>query len=145
MDMSRRPLPCQAGASHYDLMGVSPRTNTSELRHAFCTLSKQFHPDTTTLPAAEAAECFAALKSAYSILGDPAARHRYDLLLQSLPSEIAVRPAQPATGQPVLVPVMSSRRPLSPGEWFSLMMMGGTVLCCVGLAVVLGWSDLRSQ
>ena len=140
-DMPGSPIPRQPAHDYYSLLGVGPRAGRAELRHAFCTLSKQVHPDTTALPEAEAAERFTALKQAYAVLSDPAARYRYDLQHRSGPTNGTAVTRGSATGRHAAIQrVISPQRPLSPGEWFSLALMGAAVLCCAGLAAVLGWA-----
>lgn len=139
--MPGSPLPCEPAHNYYSLLGVAPQASKAELRHAFCTLSKQFHPDTTALPEAEAAEHFTALKQAYSVLSDPAARYRYDQQRQpAQANRTAVTRGYASNPNATALRVISPRRPLSPGEWFALVLMGAAVLCCALLAAVLGWT-----
>lgn len=61
----------------YSLFGV-PRTATDEeIKQAFRTLAKRFHPDTSE-GAADKGRRFKDLSSAYEILGDPIKRRAYD-------------------------------------------------------------------
>lgn len=141
MDMPGSPIPREPAHDYYSLLGVAPQAGRAELRHAFCALSKQVHPDTTALPEAEAAERFTALKQAYAVLSDPAARYRYDLQRQTGPANGTAATRGSATCQHAVVQrLISPQRPLSPGEWFSLLLMGAAVLGCAGLAAVLGWT-----
>ncbi|MFO0006774.1 MAG: J domain-containing protein, partial [bacterium] len=50
------------------------QADAGELRRAFRNLSKRYHPDTTSLPEAEAREAFRRLQQAYVTLSDPERR-----------------------------------------------------------------------
>ena len=61
----------------YSLFGV-PRTSTDdEIKQAFRSLAKRYHPDTTE-GASDKGRRFKDLSSAYEILGDPIKRRAYD-------------------------------------------------------------------
>lgn len=68
--------------THYELLGVSPRASTDEIRAAYRRLARRHHPDTQTGADPEAAETarrmMAALNSAWEVLGNPTRRHAYD-------------------------------------------------------------------
>ena len=88
-------------ASHYALLRLTPEATAAELRQAFRTLSKCYHPDTTSLPAPLAEEQFRRLQLAYATLSDPERRRRYDIELQRAKELAAVplsRPAAPPGG-----------------------------------------------
>lgn len=112
------PAPC-----HYELLEVARGASADDLRQAFRRLSKRYHPDTTTLPAAQAATAFQQLKRAYSVLSDPTQRRCYDAELG------IVLPREPSPLQ-----VQSVRRPLSGGEWLALLLL----VLAAGFSLVLG-------
>ncbi len=129
------------GPNHYELLRVAPSASREELRQAFRSLSKRYHPDTTELPAAEAEQAFHQLRHAYAVLSDPITRQRYDGELR----EQVVRLAAAAAA--VAAPVAPSRpedvrRALSGGEWLALLLLGLAVLFSlvlgVGLALARG-------
>ena len=66
----------------YELLGVSTSANNAELRKAFRQLSKQLHPDTTSLPSDEATRQFQSVCEAYDLLSDPVLRANYDLFIE---------------------------------------------------------------
>jgi len=123
-------------ASHYDLLEVQPQADAGELRRAFRSLSKRYHPDTTSLPEAEAREAFRRLQLAYGTLSDPDRRRAYDaslLLLGSAAPQLPTRRLRVEVPQPV-------RRPLSGGEWFALLLLVLAVLFSLVLGVGLAWA-----
>ena len=119
--MERMSQPLQISLSHYERLGVSSSADPETLRQAFRRRSKDLHPDTTMLPAEEAAIQFQLLRESYELLADPERRRVYDEQRTSA----SARPSQPTQrndrdgwhgiGQ---------RRPLSGGEWFSLLLLG---------------------
>jgi len=128
-------------ASYYALLEVEPEATTEELRQAFRTLSKRYHPDTTSLPPAEAAAAFQQLQQGYGVLSDPLSRQRYDAELLALRQMlVAQAPLWPSAPLPSARPVQGgSRRPLSGGEWLALLLLGFTLLLSLGLGLGLAW------
>ena len=63
-------MPPTENPSLYDLLEVSNTVGVVELRQAFRQLSKRYHPDTTSLPQAQAQESFRQLQQAYAVLSD---------------------------------------------------------------------------
>lgn len=134
------PLP-SLPASYYALLEVAPEATTEELRQAFRTLSKRYHPDTTSLPPVEAAAAFQQLQQGYGVLSDPLSRQRYDAellaLRQMLLAQASLWPSSPL---PSARPVQgATRRPLSGGEWLALLLLGGTLLLSLALGLGLAW------
>jgi hypothetical protein len=138
------------GPSLYALLGLPSTATPQDLRQAFRSLSKLYHPDTTTLPLAEARDQFRRLQEAYLVLGDPQRRSAYDsqLRLALLQRVEALSPptAIPATGSgPVLPGPVSPRRPLSVrrafsgGEWFALLLLALALLFSLVLGLGLAW------
>lgn len=60
---------------YYKTLGVERRATEAEIRDAYRTLAKQFHPDTS---ASETTAAMTQLNQAYEILSDPETRKRYD-------------------------------------------------------------------
>ena len=100
-----------------------------ELRQAFRGLSKRYHPDTTALPADEAAAGFLRLQQAYAVLSDPVLRQRYDAQLH--PSPAPLPPSPPPRAGDVTRPT-SVRRDLSGGEWLALLLLGFALVSSLG-------------
>jgi plasmid stabilization system protein ParE len=134
--MTRPPLP-----SHYEVLELGCGATAEELRRSFRALSKRYHPDTTSLPPAEAEEAFRRLRQAYAVLADPEARRRYDDRLRRpspplAPPPAAMRPPLRAD-EPGLASV---RRALSGGEWFALLLLGLALLLSLVLGIGLAWA-----
>jgi hypothetical protein len=122
-------------ASHYACLEVEPGASPQQLRQAFRSLSKRYHPDTTSLPAAEAQEAFRLLRQAYAVLGDPQTRAEYDRRLrQQQDPPIVISGSTPA-GRADGV-----RRALSGGEWFALLLLGLAMLLSLLLGLGLAWA-----
>jgi hypothetical protein len=135
----------QSGASHYQLLQLPMSASEQELRRAFRSLSKLYHPDTTSLPVAEAEQAFQRLQQAYAVLSDPDARRRYDaqLRLAALAAAAAARSRAAALTPPAVPPLEapdSVRRALSGGEWLALLLLGLALLFSLVLGVGLAWA-----
>src|SRR5882757_9195954 len=61
----------------YSLFGVSRSVTDDEIKQAFRSLAKRYHPDTSE-GASDKGRRFKDLSSAYEILGDPIKRRAYD-------------------------------------------------------------------
>jgi curved DNA-binding protein CbpA len=61
---------------HYELLEIPPEASPDEVHKAYRSLALRYHPDRN--PAPGAASTMAAINEAYSVLGDPARRRRYD-------------------------------------------------------------------
>uniref|UniRef100_A0A0E0F3P4 J domain-containing protein n=1 Tax=Oryza meridionalis TaxID=40149 RepID=A0A0E0F3P4_9ORYZ len=67
--------------SHYQFLGVEPKADIEEIKAAYRRLSKEYHPDTTSLPLREASERFIRLREAYNVLSREESRRFYDWTL----------------------------------------------------------------
>lgn len=126
----------EAHPSHHERLGVRPGVDAETLRQAFRRQSKALHPDTTQLPHEEASIAFQQLKQSY------------DVLLRQSQSPLNLRaqtPASPLTSQsqprPDAWQGIGQRRPLSGGEWFSLVLLSVALL----LSLVLGLGVALAQ
>jgi len=122
--------------SHYERLGVTKDADAELLRQAFRRLSKSVHPDTTRLPKEVAARQFRLLREAYKQLADPRLRRLYDAALEERTAN-SVSPAPPPLPSPHAI---GQRRPLSGGEWTSLLLLAGALLLCLFLGVGLAWN-----
>ncbi|CAH0713710.1 unnamed protein product, partial [Brenthis ino] len=63
-------------ASHYDVLGVTPKATQSDIKSAYYNLSKLYHPDTSKDD--ESAKKFRAITEAYKVLGNIKLKKMYD-------------------------------------------------------------------
>ena len=125
----------------YELLGVSTSANNAELRKAFRQLSKQLHPDTTSLPSDEAIRQFQNVCEAYDLLSDPVLRANYDLLIKKENNLISQKK------DPYLKNIQSVqfsksigvRRPFSGGELFSLFLLIISIFFSLALGVFIAF------
>lgn len=75
----------------FRFLGVSPNADMEEIKGAYRRLSKEYHPDTTTLPLRAASEKFMRLREIYDVLSDDEKRRFYDW---TLAQEAASREAE---------------------------------------------------
>ncbi|MDG6256174.1 MAG: molecular chaperone DnaJ [Methanomicrobiaceae archaeon] len=66
------------GASYYDILNIPRNASEKEIKRAYRTLSKQYHPDVCKEEGCE--EKFKEINEAYSVLSDPQKRAQYDQL-----------------------------------------------------------------
>jgi DnaJ domain len=123
---------------HYHLLGLHPAASAIEIRRAYRQLSKEYHPDTTSLPTGMAQAKFQELNQAYAILSNPTRRLLYD---QSIGySRVRVMQAPPPHNVSADY-VDYIDRPLSAGEIFMLLLLGGCFVACILLVVVVAIAD----
>ncbi len=120
--------------------------DSKTLRRAFHSLSKTLHPDTTSLPAEEAAYRFQQICEAYELLTDPLQRVAYDERLKS----VNMRKQAPTDELLDLsknistnFKAMEVRRSFSGGEMFSLLLLVGTLL--ISLLLAIGFAYIQGR
>ncbi|HBB32290.1 MAG TPA: molecular chaperone DnaJ [Cyanobacteria bacterium UBA8803] len=132
-------------SSYYGILGLHPSASPLEIRRAYRTLSKRYHPDTTELAPQTATLKFQQLNEAYAILSNPERRLVYDQKIGY--SRLNVIQAPPGLNNPVTQPqpkyssytyLDPTDRPLSAGEVFALFILGLTFLGCLLLAIAIG-------
>src|SRR5512143_3839632 len=64
---------------YYQSLGVSKTASAEEIRKAFRSLARKYHPDVAKNKA-EAEEKFKEINEAYEVLSDPEKRKKYDTL-----------------------------------------------------------------
>jgi len=124
-----------ASPNLYDRLGVSPNASQLEIRRSYRELSKQYHPDTTSLPIDSARDKFQQLTEAYATLADPLRRALYDRSLHSyqpLPRPVT-NPAKKSSAY-----IDATDRPLSAGEISVLLFLALTIGGCLVLAITMG-------
>ncbi|MDY7102556.1 MAG: J domain-containing protein [Actinomycetota bacterium] len=82
--------------THYEVLGVSRSAGKDEIRRAYVTLARTYHPDFHTsddaATKAESERRMQALNQAWEVLSDPTRRRNYDL-------ELAVSDPAPRSGK----------------------------------------------
>ena len=63
---------------YYEVLGVGRNASADEIKRAYRTLARTYHPDVNREDHAE--ERFKEINEAYEVLGDPAKRKKYDEL-----------------------------------------------------------------
>ncbi|MDQ2747222.1 MAG: J domain-containing protein [Acidobacteriota bacterium] len=64
--------------NYYQILKVSPKATSVEIKSAYRRLARKIHPDVNTTDTQEAAAEFAKIAKAYRVLGNPPARAAYD-------------------------------------------------------------------
>lgn len=88
MEINLYIYPCME--TYYSLLNVPENCNLAEIKKAYRTLAKKYHPDLNSAP--DAKEKFIVLEEAYSCLSNSHSRLAYDRLLR-FKDNPAVRPA----------------------------------------------------
>ena len=110
--------------SYYKILGVSENASNHELRKAFCKLSIELHPDTTSLEIDVAKSKFQEVLEAYENLNNSKLRKIYDEKIQE-----KSRTKNDANVLNNLIidsnnqNLIGNRRPFSDGELFSLFLL----------------------
>ncbi|MEA5582242.1 J domain-containing protein [Nodularia harveyana UHCC-0300] len=141
--------------TYYGLLGLHPSASVIDIRRAYWELSKQYHPDTTELPATVATAKFQQINEAYATLSNPERRLSYDTKIGysrfgviQAPTDLN-HPAPKSHDFSKSMYLDASDRPLSAGEIFVLFVLGltlvGCVLVAIAVAVIRGDSNIPAQ
>ena len=110
--------------SYYKILGVNENASNHELRKAFCKLSIELHPDTTSLEIDVAKSKFQEVLEAYEHLNNSNLRKIYDDKLKEnsriISNTNVLNNLVIDSNNPNLI---GNRRPLSNGELFSLFLL----------------------
>ncbi|KAI6699181.1 hypothetical protein NL676_019300 [Syzygium grande] len=71
----------ESSDSHYQFLGISASADLEEIKAAYRRLSKEYHPDTTSLPLKTASDKFLKLREVYDVLSNDESRRFYDWTL----------------------------------------------------------------
>lgn len=78
--------------NYYEILEVTRDATQQQIKNAFYTLSKKYHPDVTgSAPGSALTERFLAIKEAYDVLKDANSRHDYDTHRAQTSSDYARR------------------------------------------------------
>jgi len=112
--------------SYYKILGVNENATNNELRKAFCKLSIELHPDTTSLELEDAKTKFQEVLEAYENLNNSHLRKIYD---EKLKEKSRIKNNTNSTFLNNLIidsnnqNFVGNRRPFSNGELFSLFLL----------------------
>ncbi len=110
--------------SYYKILGVNENASNHELRKAFCKLSIELHPDTTSLEIDVAKSKFQDVLEAYEHLNNSNLRKIYD---DKLKENSRIRNNTNVLNNLVIDSnnqnLIGNRRPFSNGELFSLFLL----------------------
>ena len=110
--------------SYYKILGVNENASNHELRKAFCKLSIELHPDTTSLQIDVAKSKFQEVLEAYEHLNNSNLRKIYD---DKLKENSRIKSNTKVLNNLVIDSnnqnLIGNRRPFSNGELFSLFLL----------------------
>ena len=110
--------------SYYKILGVNENASSYELRKAFCKLSIELHPDTTSLEIDVAKSKFQEVLEAYENLNNSKLRKIYDEKIQE---KSRIKNDTNVLNNLIIDPnnqnLIGNRRPFSNGELFSLFLL----------------------
>ena len=110
--------------SYYKILGVHENASNHELRKAFCKLSIELHPDTTSLEIEEAKIKFQEVLEAYENLNNSNLRKIYDnKLKEKSRSKNKTKVLNNLIIDSNNQNLVGNRRPFSNGELFSLFLL----------------------
>ena len=129
--------------SYYKILGVNENASNHELRKAFCKLSIELHPDTTSLEIDVAKSKFQKVLEAYENLNNSNLRKIYD---DKLKENSRSRNNTNVLNNLVINSndqnLIGNRRPFSNGELFSLFLLfiiiGISLICSIFIASFTG-------
>ena len=110
--------------SYYKILGVNENASNHELRKAFCKLSIELHPDTTSLEIDVAKSKFQEVLEAYEHLNNSNLRKIYDdKLKENSRSRNNIHALNNLVIDSNNQNLIGNRRPFSNGELFSLFLL----------------------
>jgi len=110
--------------SYYKILGVDENASNHQLRKAFCKLSIELHPDTTSLEIDDAKNKFQEVLEAYENLNNSNLRKIYDnKLKEKSRSKSNTKVLNKLIIDSNNQNLVGNRRPFSNGELFSLFLL----------------------
>ena len=126
--------------TYYKILGVNENASNNELRKAFCKLSIELHPDTTSLELEDAKNKFQKVLEAYENLNNSNLRKIYDEKLQinfKKSNKTNLNVLNPLVMDANNQQLVGNRRPFSNGEMFSLFLLIIIILISLFLAILI--------
>ena len=126
--------------SYYKILGVNENASNNELRKAFCRLSIELHPDTTSLDLEEAKNKFQKVLEAYENLNNSRLRKIYDDKLKEKSKNANEKKTNVLNS--LLIDSsnknsVDNRRPFSNGEIFSLFLLLIIIFVCLAFSILI--------
>ena len=126
--------------TYYKILGVNENASNHELRKAFCKLSIELHPDTTSLELEDAKNKFQKVLEAYENLNNSNLRKLYDEKLRvnsKKPNKTNLNVLNTLVMDSNNQKLVGNRRPFSNGEMFSLFLLIIIIFISLFLAIVI--------
>ena len=112
--------------NYYKILGVHEKASNHELRKAFCKLTKELHPDTTSLNLEDAKSRLQIVLEAYENLNNPSLRNSYDIQLKNTlvkDQDQNNTNLNTYSSDSKIKNLVGNRRPFSNGEMFALFLL----------------------
>ena len=125
--------------NYYKILGVHEKASSHELRKAFCKLTKELHPDTTSLNLEDAKIRLQIVLEAYENLNNPNLRNLYDNKLKNVVIDQQNKNFENLNSydsDSKISNLIGNRRPFSNGEMFSLFLLGVVILISLMFALL---------
>ena len=126
--------------NYYKILGVDENATNNELRKAFCKLSIELHPDTTSLELEDAKNKFQKVLEAYENLNNSNLRKLYDEKLRvnsKKPNKNNLNALNTLVMDSNNQQFVGNRRPFSNGEMFSLFLLIIIIFISLFLAILI--------
>lgn len=126
--------------TYYKILGVNENASNHELRKAFCKLSIELHPDTTSLELEDAKNKFQQVLEAYENLNNSNLRKLYDEKLRAnskKSNKTNLNDLNTLVIDANNQQLVGNRRPFSNGEMFSLFLLIVIIFISLFLAIVI--------
>ena len=128
--------------SYYKILGVDENVSNHELRKAFCKLSIELHPDTTSLEIDDAKSKFQKVLEAYENLNNSNLRKIYDDKIKEKSRSKNTKVFNNLIIDSNNQNLVGNRRPFSNGELFSLFILiiiiSMSLICSIFIASFTG-------
>ena len=125
--------------NYYKILGVDEKASSHELRKAFCKLTKELHPDTTSLNIEDAKIRLQIVLEAYENLNNPNLRTLYDNKLKNVlvnKQQKNIDYLNSYASDSKIANSIGNRRPFSNGEMFSLFLLVIVILLSLMFALL---------
>ena len=125
--------------NYYKILGVHEKASNHELRKAFCKLTKELHPDTTSLNIEDAKIKLQVVLEAYENLNNPILRNLYDSQLKNTSLKKNKEKniiLNSYTSDSETKNLIGNRRPFSNGEMFALFLLALVIGLSLLFAVI---------